>query len=128
MCALPSTAKCDPYFAPDQDGLLQDWGQAVAWCNPPYGRVIEQWIAKAYEASKASATVVCLIPSRSDTGWWHDYLLPYAEIRYLRRRIRRKITPPSSPQTSAHPLARPPLVWGDASGQPVETDDHGAES
>jgi DNA N-6-adenine-methyltransferase (Dam) len=55
--------------------------------NPPYGRAIAAWVRKAYEASKAGATVVCLLPSKTGLGWWQDYVIPYAaEIRYLRGR------------------------------------------
>jgi phage N-6-adenine-methyltransferase len=84
-CALPHNAKCDRYFTPEQDGLAQDWGHEVVWCNPPYGRAIGRWLQKVYEASKAGATVVCLIPSRHGPGWWRTYVEPYAEVQELGR-------------------------------------------
>jgi phage N-6-adenine-methyltransferase len=89
VCALPDNAKCPRYYTPDQDGLQQDWSGEICWCNPPYGRVMGQWMQKAYDASKAGALVVCLIPARSDTRWWHDYVIPYAsEIRPVKGRIK----------------------------------------
>ncbi len=85
VCALPENAKCDRYFTPDQDGLQQEWGGEICWMNPPYGRVIAQWVQKAYEASKAGALVVCLLPSRTDTYWWQRYIvpLPPEDIHFL---------------------------------------------
>jgi phage N-6-adenine-methyltransferase len=88
VCALATNAKSDRFFTPDQDGLLQDWGQEVCWCNAPYGLILRQWVQKAYEASKAGATVVMLLPVRSDTVWWHDYVQPSGEIRYLKGRLK----------------------------------------
>jgi phage N-6-adenine-methyltransferase len=86
VCALPENAKCDRYFTPEQDGLQQDWGREICWMNPPYGRAILQWIRKAYEASKAGATVVCLLPSKTGPRWWQDYVIPYVapdDIHFL---------------------------------------------
>jgi len=86
VCAMPENAKCERYFTPEQDGLKQRW-EGVCWMNPPYGRGIRRWIRKAYEESLRGATVVCLIPARTDTSWWHDYCLK-GEIRFLRGRLR----------------------------------------
>jgi phage N-6-adenine-methyltransferase len=85
-CALPSSAKCERYFAPEQDGLAQDWTGTV-WMNPPYGDVIGRWVQKAHESALAGATVVCLVPARTDTAWFHDYCLP-GEVRLIRGRLR----------------------------------------
>lgn len=87
VCALPRNAKCARFFTPDDDGAVQDWGREVCWMNPPYGIEIRRWMRKAYQASKAGATVVCLIPSRTDAGWWHDYAMR-GEVRFIRGRIR----------------------------------------
>ena len=87
VCALPENAKCADYYSPQQDGLLQVW-TGVCWCNPPYGTVIGRWVQKAYESAKAGVLVVCLLPLRGDTRWWHDYVIPYAEVRYLRGRLK----------------------------------------
>ena len=56
--------------------------------NPPYGRGIKHWIEKAYSESLNGALVVCLIPSRTDTRYWHDYIFPYAEIRFMKGRVK----------------------------------------
>ena len=86
VCALPSNAKCERYFTPEEDGLAQDW-TGVCWMNPPYGRSIGQWVRKAFEAGRGGATVVCLLPSRTDTAWWHDYCMR-GDIRFLRGRLK----------------------------------------
>jgi site-specific DNA-methyltransferase (adenine-specific) len=58
--------------------------------NPPYGREISLWVKKAYESSLNDGTVVvCLLPARTDTGWWHDYVLSRAEWTwFIRGRLR----------------------------------------
>jgi phage N-6-adenine-methyltransferase len=109
VCALPSNAKCERFYTPEQDGLQQPW-EGVCWCNPPYGAGIGQWVQKAYEASKAGALVVCLLPGRFDTRWWHTYVLPYAEIRYLKGRLKFGGTANSAPFPSAVIIFRPGKV------------------
>ena len=84
VCALPSNAKCANYFTPEQDGLAQEW-TGTCWCNPPYGREIGKWIKKA---SEAKATVVCLVPARTDTAWWHDYAMKAWKIHFIKGRIK----------------------------------------
>ena len=86
VCALPENAKCERYFSPDEDGLQQEW-TGICWMNPPYGRQIGKWIKKAYESSLNGATVVCLIPARTDTRWWHDYCMK-GEIRLIKGRLK----------------------------------------
>lgn len=83
-CATAENAKCKRYFTPEMDGLKQEW-TGVCWCNPPYGRKIGQWVKKA---SESRATVVMLIPARTDTAWFHDYIYGKAEIRFVRGRLR----------------------------------------
>lgn len=87
VCATGDNAKCPVFFSPEQDGLAQPWG-GVCWMNPPYGREIIKWVRKAYESSLCGATIVCLLPARTDTKWFHEYVLPYAEIRFLRGRLK----------------------------------------
>lgn len=87
VCATHETAKCSDYFTPDDDALSHDWAiWDTCWMNPPYGRQIAKWVRKAYEESQRGATVVCLLPARTDTAWWHDYCMK-GEIRFLRGRI-----------------------------------------
>lgn len=89
-CSDGHNAKCDRYFTQEDDGLMQDWaGVAISvFMNPPYGRVIGDWIRKAYEESRKGATVVALIPSRTDTKYWHDYVMKAKEIRLVKGRLK----------------------------------------
>lgn len=84
VCATDENAKCAHYYTKQQDGLAQDW-RGVCWCNPPYGRGIGKWVQKAAESS---ATVVMLLPARTDTKWFHDYIYGKCEIRFLRGRLK----------------------------------------
>lgn len=86
VCALPENAKCERYFTPEQNALKQDW-TGVCWMNPPYGRGIGAWVRKAYESAQNGATVVCLLPARTDTAWWHDYCM-HGDITFVRGRIK----------------------------------------
>jgi site-specific DNA-methyltransferase (adenine-specific) len=87
VCATAETAKCARYFTPEMDGLVQNWSDDICWMNPPYGREIERWMEKAYLSSLAGATVVCLVPSRTGTQWWHAWVLEKAEVRLRKGRI-----------------------------------------
>jgi phage N-6-adenine-methyltransferase len=80
-------AKCERYFTREADGLGQDWGTERVWCNPPFGRGLKEWARKAWEASRAGALVVLLVPSSTDLDWWHDYILEADEIRFIRGRM-----------------------------------------
>jgi len=86
-CATPSSAKCDRYFTKKVDGLAQPWSGRV-FMNPPYGRVIGAWLRKAWQESQQGATIVCLIPARTDPVYWHDYVMRAAEVRFVRGRLR----------------------------------------
>lgn len=86
-CASDWNAKCKNYFTEKDDGLTKDWGKNVVFMNPPYGRVLKEWMEKAYKSYKKGATVVCLVPSATDLSWWHDFAMK-GEIRYLRGRPR----------------------------------------
>lgn len=86
VCALPENAKCERFYTPEDDGLSKFW-EGVCWMNPPYGREISHWMRKAYEASLYGATVVCLVPARTDTRWWHDYAMK-GEIRFIKGRLK----------------------------------------
>lgn len=86
VCATPENAKCDEFFTREDDGLSQDW-TGTCWMNPPYGSEIGQWVEKAHSAATSGTTVVCLVPARTDTGWWWDHAR-YGEVRFLRGRLR----------------------------------------
>jgi phage N-6-adenine-methyltransferase len=86
-CATPENAKCAAYFTRADDGLAQPWTGRV-FLNPPYGREIGQWVKKAHEAARTTAeVVVCLLPARTDTRWWHEHCAG-AEVDFLPGRLR----------------------------------------
>ena len=100
VCATAENAKCEQFYTRADNGLEQPW-TGVCWMNPPYGRVIGQWIQRAYTASLEGATVVCLVPARTDTAWWQDYVVQAREIRYLRGRVKFGGAKNSAPFASA---------------------------
>lgn len=87
-CATAENAKCSKYYTKEQDGLIQDWSGEIVFMNPPYGREIGKWVQKAYEESLKGAVVVCLLPSRTDTTWWHEYVMKSDNIKFLRGRLK----------------------------------------
>jgi len=100
VCATAINAKCGKFYTPEIDGLSQKW-EGVCWMNPPYGRQIKAWVKKAYESFiNNSATVVCLLPARTDTAWWHDYCMK-GEIRFIRGRLKFGGSKNSAPFPSA---------------------------
>ena len=89
VCAFGFNAKCPRFYTYFEDGLWQPW-HGVCWMNPPYGREIKKWVAKAVQETQAGRAkrVVCLLPSRTDTAWWHDYVMKYEQgLEYIRGRI-----------------------------------------
>jgi DNA N-6-adenine-methyltransferase (Dam). len=105
VCATPENAKCPRYYTKRENGLLQKW-EGVCWMNPPYGREIRQWVKKAYESALDGATVVCLLPARTDTSWWHDYCMK-GEIRFVRGRLKFGDASENAPFPSAVVVFRP---------------------
>ncbi len=90
VCASEDNHKCANYYDKQTDGLKQKW-EGTCWCNPPYGRSeIDKWMKKAYESSLEGAIVVCLIPSSTDTRWWHDFVMQ-GEIRFIKGRVKFEI-------------------------------------
>lgn len=89
-CADDQNHKCEKYFTKEQNGLLQDWGGNAVFCNPPYGRQIGKWVKKCYEESQKKDTIcVMLIPARTDTRYFHDYIYKKAtEIRFIKGRLK----------------------------------------
>ena len=86
-CATSENAKCAKFYTKEQNGLEQDWGGAVIWCNPPYGREIGKWIQKC---AKHRGVAVMLIPARTDTRWWHSYIdkNPDAHVYFIKGRLK----------------------------------------
>lgn len=88
-CADEFNHKCDKWYGVESNGLLQDWGGYRVFCNPPYGREIIKWVRKAYYESHKDNTLVCmLIPARTDTKYFHDYIQHRAEVRFIRGRLK----------------------------------------
>lgn len=88
-CATSENHKCVKYFTPQEDGLAQDWSGNVVFCNPPYGKEISKWVRKCYEESlKPSTKVVMLIPARTDTSYFHEYIYHKSELRFVRGRLK----------------------------------------
>jgi phage N-6-adenine-methyltransferase len=117
VCATPQNAKLPDFLNPEEvDSLEEAWlrprlqtylGQrARCWMNPPYGRQIGKWMRKAYEESLNGALVVCLVPARTDTAWWHDYAAK-GEIRFIRGRLKFDGHRNSAPFPSALVIFRP---------------------
>lgn len=99
-CATRENAKCGTFFTAQEDGLGQEWTGHTVFMNPPYGRGIATWLRKGYESSIRGATVVCLVPARTDTQWWHDYAMR-GEVRFLRGRLKFGRAKNSAPFPSA---------------------------
>jgi len=111
VCATHENAKCRMYLTKDEDGLACPWvheeeAERVFWMNPPYGRAIGHWMKKAYEESLKGGVVVCLVPARTDTAWWHDYAMK-GEIRFIRGRIKFSGAKYSAPFPSAIVVFKP---------------------
>jgi len=88
VCALPENAKCERFYTPEMDGLKQPW-EGTCWCNPPYGKYsIIKWVQKADLSTTSGSTVVMLLPARTDTQWFHEFVLGKAEIRFVKGRLK----------------------------------------
>lgn len=94
-CCTAENAKCRKYYTKAENGLEQDWKGETVFCNPPYSRGKkgapgqEAWIKKCFEESKkAGTTCVMLLPARTDTKAFHTYIYGYAEIRFIRGRLK----------------------------------------
>ena len=101
-CATPKNSKCKSYFTKGEDGLEKSWKGHTVFMNPPYGRDIKKWIKKAYEQSRHPNTiVVCLLPSRTDTKYWHDYCMKAQKIYFVKGRLKFGEATNSAPFPSA---------------------------
>lgn len=85
-CASDANHKCAKYYTAAENGLKQSWAGERVFCNPPYGRAIKSWVRKCCEES--TKLCVMLIPARTDTAWFHDYIYHKADIRFIRGRLR----------------------------------------
>ena len=109
VCASKENAKCANYFTEEQDGLKQTWG-GVCWMNPPYAKYItELWVKKAYESARQGATIVCLLPARTDTAYWHQYCAK-GEVLLIKGRLKFGKAKSGAPFPSALVVFRPNLL------------------
>ena len=88
-CCTKETAKCATFFTEKDNGLEMDWKGHRVFMNPPYGRSIRTWVEKAYkEGLKQNTVVVCLLPARTDTRWFHDYCMKAQAIKLIKGRLK----------------------------------------
>lgn len=125
VCATDANAKCPLWIDKDTDALRPDvwWGvgDMACWMNPPYGNTIGHWVHKARTASLAGPTIVCLIPARTDTAYWHDYVMFADEVRFVRGRLQfggPSATGHNAPFPCAVVVFRPWGLMRDAIGHP----------
>ena len=86
-CASKENAKCNKFYTIRENGLAQDWSNNIVFCNPPYGNQIAKWVRKSYFEAQKGAIVVMLIPSRTDTKWWHEFVFE-GEVRFIKGRLK----------------------------------------
>jgi phage N-6-adenine-methyltransferase len=88
-CCVEATAKCALFYTPETDGLAQSWANHRVFMNPPYGPDIYVWMEKAYnECRNNGALVVCFVPARVDTNWWHNFAAKATDIRFPKGRVK----------------------------------------
>ncbi len=97
-CCTKDNAKCDRFFTKEDDGLVQLWVDERVFMNPPYGGEIKVWMQKAFLS--CADVVVCLVPARTDTAWWHDYAIK-GEVRFIKGRLKFGDSKNSAPFPSA---------------------------
>lgn len=111
VCATAKNAKCKKYYTKTEDGLKQKWfldsEGGACFMNPPYGKKIFRWMCKAKEEGDF-VTVVCLIPARTDTKWFHDYVMRADEVWFIRGRLKFGNSKQSAPFPSCITIFRPP--------------------
>lgn len=91
-CSTHANAKCSKHYTKEENGLSKDWTDEIVFCNPPYGRQIGEWVKKCHDEWKNNnATVVMLIPARTDTVYFHEYIYKKAELRFVKGRIKFEI-------------------------------------
>ena len=100
--ATAKNTKCEKFYAEHDDGLSKCWSNETVWLNPPYGRQIKNCVKKAKNEAQKGATVVMLIPARTETSYWHEYIFPHAsEILFVDGRIKFGGSPHNAPFPSA---------------------------
>ena len=109
-CSTDENKKCEKHYTKEQDGLKQDWTGETVFCNPPYGRGIEQWCKKCYEHSQNGGTAVLLVHARTDTKWFHKWVYHKAELVFVKGRLHFGGSKWSAPFPSMIAVYRPNAV------------------
>lgn len=111
VCAEPWSAKCGQYYAEIDNGIISPWAPCRCWLNPPFGpgSPILPWVKKAYEESLLGATVVAILPSSTDTAWFHDWVFQKAKIRFIRGRV--QFVPPKGIKASSNRQPMFLAIW-----------------
>lgn len=114
--ASNGNAKVQTHFTKEQDGLKEPWAPNKVFLNPPYGRVLGQWVEKAWKEAQLGATVVLLIPSRTDTKFWHDHIMRSSKVYFFKGRLHFNNHPTGAPFPSALVIMLPkcngPPIFG----------------
>jgi site-specific DNA-methyltransferase (adenine-specific) len=87
-CSTDNNHKCKKYFTKKDNGLLQSWSGYRVYCNPPYGREIGKWVEKAYNENKNGTFIVMLLPARTDTKWFHNFIYKQHKIEFIKGRLK----------------------------------------
>ena len=87
-CATKENTKCKRFYTEEENGLKQDWSNERVFVNPPYGKEIKNWVKKCFEERNKAEIVVMLIPARTDTIYFHEYIYHKAEIEFIKGRIK----------------------------------------
>lgn len=87
-CASAENHKCAKWYSKSDDGLSKSWAGETVFCNPPYGTKIPKWVAKCAAENERGVVCVMLLPARTDTRWFHDYIYNKAEVRFIKGRVR----------------------------------------
>ena len=113
-CATPHNTKCANFYTEMENGLEKNWHGHTVFVNPPYGRGIDKWIKKGYEEAQASDTkVVMLIPARTDTKYWHQYVMKAEMVFFVKGRLKFGDSSNSAPFPSAVVVfTKQPEGWG----------------
>lgn len=87
-CSTKENHKCKKYYTKEDNGLEKSWEGYKVYCNPPYGKEISKWVEKAYNENKKGTFVVMLLPARTDTKWFHNFIYKKHEIRFIKGRLK----------------------------------------
>jgi len=87
-CCEIDNAKCSKFYTQKENGLIQNWSNEIVFCNPPYGKQLKHWVKKCHDEALKGVKIVMLIPARTDTIYFHDFIYHKAEIRFLKGRIK----------------------------------------